>query len=285
MSGIPRIVAVGELLWDLLPQGRQPGGAPGNFCCHAAWHGAAAHLVSAVGRDADGDALLAELRGRGVDVAAVAAVAAAPTGTVGVTVRDGQPTYLIHAPVAWDFIPATPALDRLAATADAVMFNTLGQRNEAARRTIRQLVECTAPDCLRVMDVNLRQDFYSCEVIEYGLRHATLFKVSEEELPAVADALALPPGRDWLAELRRRYRLRHAVLTCGAAGSRYCGEAGDFSVPAVPPARVVDTVGCGDAFVAVLTVGLLRGEAPRRAMERASEAAGMVAGRAGAMPQ
>ncbi|HYE21151.1 MAG TPA: PfkB family carbohydrate kinase, partial [Tepidisphaeraceae bacterium] len=150
----PTVVAIGEILWDLLPGGKQLGGAPANFAFHAGQLGADAVSVSAVGDDADGREILARLHALGLTTDYIAVDPGHPTGTVTVSLdAAGVPSYTIHEGVAWDFVPETPGLLELAARADCVCFGSLAQRSPATRATIRSALAATRPDCVRVFDV------------------------------------------------------------------------------------------------------------------------------------
>ena len=279
------MLAVGEVLWDLLPGGRQLGGAPANFAYHAHALGAEAHLVTCVGDDPLGREILERLCALGLSTDLVGVDPSAPTGTVSVEVlADGQPRFTIREDVAWDRIEATPYALDAAAQADAVCFGTLAQRCEASRRAIRTLVVASPPAALRVFDVNLRQAFYSREVIEASLSASNALKVSEEELPVLAGLLGLRGGADeQIDDVARRFDLRLVALTRGARGSRlYAG--GVWSDHGGLPADVVDTVGAGDAFTAALALGFLAGWDLDSINEAANALASFVCSQAGATP-
>jgi fructokinase len=179
----PLVVGIGELLWDLLPDGKQMGGAPANFAYHARALGAASVIVSAVGDDRSGREILEELGRRGLERSGIAVVSGAPTGTVTVALdAGGIPHYTIHEGVAWDVIPWTAGLGDLAARADAVCFGSLAQRSPVSRATIGAFLDATRPDCLRVLDLNLRQSYFSRDIVVGLLGRATVLKLNDEEL-------------------------------------------------------------------------------------------------------
>ena len=282
----PVVVGIGELLWDLLPGGRRLGGAPANFAYHAAAQGMNAYAVSAVGDDQAGRDIFVELRSKALATDYVACLPEPKTGTVTVALANGIPAYTIHAPVAWDFIPFSESLAQLAAQADAVCFGTLAQRHEISAATIRRFLSLTRPDCLKVFDVNLRQQFFSAQRIEASLEQCDLLKISDEELPVVASLLKISgDDRGILLDLLRRYHLRQVVLTKGKDGSLFSDGQRFLEIPAFAFGPTIDTVGCGDAFTATLTAGLLSGQAPETAMRQASRVAGLVCANAGAMPE
>jgi len=281
----PTVLAVGEVLWDLLPSGRQLGGAPANFAYHAHALGAEAHLVSRVGDDPLGREILERLRALGLSNDLVAVDPEAPTGTVSVELREGgQPRFTLHEGVAWDRLSITAAALAAAARAEAVCFGTLAQRSPASRESVRALVAATPPAALRILDVNLRQAFYSAEVIEASLALASVLKVNDEELPVLAALLRLPAGTDEaIVEAARRYGLRLVALTRGSRGSRLYAE-GRYSDHAGLPATVADTVGAGDAFTAALALGTLAGWDLDAVNEAANEVAAFVCSQKGATP-
>ena len=285
-NNVPVVVGIGEVLWDLLPEGRRLGGAPANFAYHAAMQGAEAYAVSAVGDDANGSELLVELRGKKLSTEYIAELPLHSTGTVTVKLNDGMPSYTIHAPVAWDFIPWNDRLEQLARQADAVCFGTLAQRGNVSAETIIRFLDHTRPDCLKVFDVNLRQTFFSKDIIDASLRQCNLLKISDEELPVVAELFGLYGADEVvISELMRRYNLKYAVLTRGKDGSAFYDGKGIIAIPAYDYGAKVDTVGCGDSFTATLTAGLLFGFSLEAAMTRASKIAGLVCASAGAMPE
>ncbi|MEI8372515.1 MAG: carbohydrate kinase [Planctomycetota bacterium] len=281
----PVILGVGEILWDLLPNGRMLGGAPVNFAYHAAALGAHAHAVSAVGDDPLGREILDRLDTLGLSRQGVAVDHQHPTGTVSVELDAyGKPTYQIHEGVAWDFIPAVPATLRPAQHADAICFGSLAQRSEVSRATIRSLLGAAPEHCLRVFDINLRQHYYHTEILAAGLEAADVLKLNNEELPVVADLLALPGDEDAvLRGLLDRYDLRLIALTKGAGGSELASRHGR-SVHSGVPTKVVDTVGAGDAFTAAVIMGLLEDLDLDTINERANRLASYVCSQPGAMP-
>jgi fructokinase len=285
-SAAPRVVAVGELLWDRLPDGDAPGGAPANVAWHAARLGASATLISRVGDDAAGAALCRALDQAGVDVSLVQRDAGAPTGVVDVGVdAHGAPAYRIREAVAWDRIAPAPGALAAAAHCAALCWGTLAQRAARSRATIAQLVAVAPRSALRVLDVNLREPYWSAEVLHASCTAADVLKVNDEELPRVAAALGTggTDAESQLAGLAARYGLRVAALTRGAAGSVLCA-AGRCVAHGAAPTPVVDTVGAGDAFTAALVVGVLRGASLEEVGAAANAAAAWVVGRRGAMP-
>jgi fructokinase len=282
----PVVVGVGELLWDLLPGERHIGGTVANFAYHANHLGAVGLVVSCLGRDAAGDEMTAQLRARGLSTDTLRYDDHHPTGTVTVTVAaDGQPEYVIHTAVAWDYLRLDAPLIELALHADAVCFGTLAQRGEVSREAIQQFVRATPPDCLRVFDINLRQDFYTPLTITTSLELAHVLKLNDAELAQVLPLLDLPHDETAaIRELMSRYSLRLVALTRGKEGSTLYTDQRVSRHPGYAPEVVVDTVGAGDAFTAALVCGLVRNEDLDRIHDRASRLAGYVCSQPGATP-
>ncbi len=281
----PVMVGLGEILWDLLPTGKALGGAPANFAYHAHALGSAASVVSAVGRDSAGDEILQRLSSMGVHCEFVAEDASHPTGSVSVQVDGrGIPNYIIHEDVAWDFIPYEPGMDALAATADAVCFGSLGQRSAVSRTTIQRFLAATRPECKRVLDINLRQHFYTQDIITQSLELSNILKLNEDELPVLAAMFSLHGQvEDQLSQLLRRYHLEVIALTRGRRGAtlqtlQETADCPGFSVV------VADTVGAGDAFTAAMTIGLLTRRPLMEVNRQACQVAAFVCSQPGATP-
>jgi fructokinase len=281
-----RILSVGEVLWDLLPTGAVLGGAPANFAVHAQALGGKVQLVSRVGDDPHGREILRRLQGRDVTTDLVDMDNTLPTGTVSVTLAsDGQPHYIIHERVAWDSITPTAANRKAASEAHAVCFGTLAQRSPASRAAVNTLVAASPANALRVFDINLRQSFYSRQVIEESLELANVLKLNEAELPVLAELFNLSgDARAQLVELARLFQLHSVAFTRGAQGSSLMIH-GEWSEHAGTPALVQDTVGAGDAFTAALVLGMLDGWPVPAIHQRASEVAAFVCCHAGPTPQ
>ena len=284
----PIVVGMGEALWDVLPDGKKIGGAPANFAFHAGQAGMDSRVVSAVGKDALGEEALATLEGKGLNIEAVARVDF-PTGVVKVSLGEqGIPQYDICEGVAWDNIPFTPALANLASQAQAVCWGSLAQRNEVSRKTIFSFLDAMPSDeeRLKVFDINLRQQFYTLEIIEASCRRANVLKINDEELVLVSEMLRLGAGSPEVLcrSLMERYGLSILVLTCGANGS-YVFTPVETSYRVTPKVQVADTVGAGDSFTATLVGELLRNAPIGVAHEHAVEVAAYVCTQQGAMAE
>jgi fructokinase len=280
-----KIVGIGEVLWDLLPGGRQVGGAPANFAYHANALGADARVISRVGHDEQGCELISSLEKIGLPTDCVEVDPVSPTGTVTVQLAsNGEPHFTIHEGAAWDHIAGEEPGRRAVAVADAVCFGTLAQRHEQSRASIRTLLRATPSPALRILDVNLRQRYYTLPIIEESLELANVLKVNETELPILAGMLNLPGDtRSQISQFARRYNLRLVAYTRGGHGSLLyaCGRWADH--PGVPT-TVADTVGAGDSFTAAMTLGLRAGWDLDLVNQRANEVAAYVASRSGATP-
>jgi fructokinase len=256
-----RIVGIGEVLWDLLLTGPQLGGAPANFAYHAHALGAEAHVITRVGSDDQGREILRRFRDMGLQHSAVQIDERAPTGTATVALSgNGLAQFTIQDNVAWDYLLATEEAITLASSADAICFGSLAQRSESSRNAIQKLVASSPAQALRVFDVNLRQRFYTCEVIKRSLQLANVLKLNDDELPTLAAMFNLTGSiENQVESLARIFSLKVVALTRGANGSLLYQDLEDtkWSDCVSDPVEVVDTVGAGDSFTAALVLGLL----------------------------
>jgi fructokinase len=279
------VSGIGELLWDVLPAGKQLGGAPFNFSWHALQAGCESYVISAVGRDRAGVEILDRLVGMNIHADHIQ-TNEFPTSTVTVQIdKDGHPGYTIHEPVAWDHLIWKDELSVLAGKLDAICFGSLAQRNQQTSQTIRQFISALGPECLKVFDVNLRQDFYDEQTIKQSLAYADILKVNDSELPVLAGYHGF--GGDVKSQLRQllhHYHFRYIAYTMGGKGSILMG-ADEYSELQAPLVDVVDTVGAGDAFTAVLATGILKGMPLAGIHRLATEVAAFVCTQKGATPE
>lgn len=278
----PLVVGLGEVLWDRLPGGDRLGGAPANFAFHASQLGSRAALVSAVGADEAGERLVAELSRTGINLSQLQRDDAHATGAVEITLEHGQPRYEIAADAAWDHIAWRPGLEQLARECDAVCFGTLAQRSRASRETIGRFLDATRPSAVRVFDVNLRQHFYTREILDAGLRHASVVKLNHEELRVIAGLLSFDRD-DPVRYLLESFALDLVALTLGADGCELRSREQTVRA-AAPQIMLADAVGAGDAFTAALIRSLLRGDSLAETAEQAVKLGAFVASQPGAMP-
>ncbi len=285
MNELVAVAGIGEVLWDVFPHHKRLGGAPANFACHCWQLGANAYPVSCVGTDPLGLAIRDELRDMGVDTSYVLESDTFPTGTVRVTLNDqGKPSYQIFEDVAWDHIPFTGELKALAETLDAVCFGSLSQRSAVSRETIRSFLRHMPENALKIFDVNLRQSYFSKERVEDSLRLASALKLSDEELPVLAECFDLRGDvMDQLNELRENFDLKLVAYTRGPDGSVLLrGEEVDDAPCLKGP--VVDSVGAGDSFTASLCMGILKGWPLNKVNLFANRVAAFVCSQKGATP-
>ena len=278
------IVGLGEALWDCLPEGRKIGGAPANFAYHASQFGYEAHAVSAVGNDALGDETIEALKANGLKLCMPRVDF--PTGQVLVSLdEDGVASYDIKEGSAWDNIPFTPEMEQLAGRCSAVCFGSLAQRNEVSRNAIYRFLNATPKDCMRIFDINLRQNFYSKEVIQESLRRCNVMKINDEELVIIGRMFGYPgldiENKCWL--ILGKYNLDMLVLTCGVNGS-YVFSKGAMSFLETPKVEVADTVGAGDSFTGAFVASILSGKTIPEAHRIGVNVSAYVCTQNGAMP-
>jgi fructokinase len=290
-----RVAAIGELLWDLLPDGPQLGGAPANFAailaqmfsCDAAGPVGEVFLVSSVGNDPLGIQARQQLIARGVCPDFIAVDSTRPTGTVEVLLDANHgPRYRIHKNVAWDYVPETPPLFALAPTLDAICFGTLAQRSTMTRATLRSLVAATRAECLRVFDVNLRDPDWTEEAIAWGCAHATMLKMNQEEVAHVARAVSATKEQTPLRVahvLLDRFPIQMVAVTRGPHGSLLVTREAIHDHPGIA-AHVSDSIGAGDCFTAALTYHSLRHRSLPILAEAANRWGAWAASQRGGMP-
>lgn len=278
------IVGLGEALWDCLPEGRKLGGAPANFAYHASQFGFDSIAVSALGNDALGDETIAEFDQKGLKY--IMPRVDYPTGMVNVSLDEaGVATYDIREGAAWDNMPYTDEIDAIAKECSAVCFGSLAQRNDVTRQTIYRFLDNTPKDCLKVFDINLRQNFYSKEIIRESLKRCNVLKINDEELVTIGRMFGYPgldiENKCWL--LLGKYNLDMLILTCGVNGS-YVFSKGAMSFLDTPKVEVADTVGAGDSFTGSFVASILNGDTVAEAHRKAVNVSAFVCTQNGAMP-
>lgn len=278
----PIVVGIGELLWDVLPTGKRAGGAPINFVYHATQMGAEGYAISAVGNDLSGTEIVQELEKNHISNSL--GTVEYPTGSVMVELKEGIPTYTIIEGVAWDHIPLTQESIDLIKRADAICFGTLALRSRASKETILSLLSYAREDALRFFDINIRQSYYSKELIETLLHKANVFKINDEELVLLRDMCKLEGSDDEVCrQILQMYNLKYLVLTAGCAFSSIY-TADEVSTIPTPRVEVADTVGAGDSFSGAFVYSVLTGKSLREAHQTAVETAAFVCTQEGAWP-
>ncbi len=278
------IVGLGEALWDVLPEGKKLGGAPANFAYHAAQFGLDTIAISALGEDKLAEETIEALNEHNLNY--LMPRVPYPTGTVQVTLTgDGIPTYDIKENVAWDNIPLTDEMLEIAKNARAVCFGSLAQRNVVSRENIHKFLDATPKDCVKIFDINLRQQFYTKEVIKESLKRCNILKINDEELVLIGRMFGYPgldiENKCWL--ILGKYNLDMLVLTCGTNGS-YVFTPGQMSFQETPKVEVADTVGAGDSFTGSFVGSILNGKPVPEAHKTAVHVSAFVCTQNGAMP-
>lgn len=281
------VVGMGEALWDVLPEGKKIGGAPANFAYHVSQFGLPSRVVSAIGNDPLGREIVENFTSKGLNH--LIEEVPYPTGTVQVEIDPaGVPQYDIKENVAWDNIPYTARLEALAGQTRAVCFGSLAQRNVVSRDTINRFLDAMpqTADSLVVFDVNLRQGFYTKEILCNSMKRCNILKINDEELVTVSRMFGYPgidlQDKCWI--LLGKYNLRMLILTCGINGS-YVFTPGNVSFQPTPKVEVADTVGAGDSFTAAFIASLLKGKSVAEAHALAVRTSAFVCTRKGAMPE
>lgn len=280
------VVGMGEALWDVLPEGKKIGGAPANFAYHVSQFGLPSFVVSAVGDDALGNEIIENFTSKGLNQ--LIEKVPYPTGTVQVEIdQAGIPQYEIKENVAWDNIPFTDRLRRLAENTKAVCFGSLAQRNVVSRETVSRFLDAMpqTEDSLVAFDVNLRQGFYNKEILCDSMKRCNILKINDEELVTVSRMFGYPgidlQDKCWI--LLGKYNLKMLILTCGINGS-YVFTPGNVSFQPTPRVEVADTVGAGDSFTAAFISNILKGRPVAEAHSCAVRTSAYVCTRPGAMP-
>lgn len=279
------VVGIGEVLWDVLPEGKKLGGAPANFAYHVSQFGLNSRVVSAIGNDKLGTEIERDFSEKGLE--GIIEKVAYPTGTVQVSLDDnGVPNYTIKENVAWDNIPFTPALKELAQHTCAVSYGSLAQRNIVSRETIHAFLDAMSEEgAYKIFDINLRQNFYTKDIICESLERCNVLKINDEELVVVSRLFGYPgidlQDKCWI--LLAKYNLKMLILTCGVNGS-YVFTPGHVSFVETPKVAVADTVGAGDSFTAAFVSAILRGLSVSEAHKLAVNVSAYVCTQNGAMP-
>lgn len=280
------IVGIGEVLWDMLPEGKKLGGAPANFAYHVSQFGLRSCVVSAVGNDSLGNEIIESLNSKGMNY--LIPDVPYPTGTVEIEVDDaGIPQYDIKENVAWDNIPYNDQLESVAAKTKAICFGSLAQRNAVSRNTIHKFINAMPKESntLVVCDINLRQQFYDTDTLCDSLSLCNILKINDEELEILSKLFKLPENdiNGQCRSIMERYNLKMIILTCGINGS-YLFTPDSVSFQPTPKVDVADTVGAGDSFTAAFIASILKGKSVQEAHSMAVHTSAYVCTQKGAMP-
>ena len=280
------IVGIGEVLWDILPEGKKIGGAPANFAYHASQFGFHSRVVSAIGDDILGKEITDSFISKGLNH--LIPTVSYPTGTVCIEIdQEGIPVYEITENVAWDNIPYTSEIESLAKKTRAVCFGSLAQRNPVSRNTVTRFLDNMPRENskLVVFDINLRQGFYNKEIICNSMKRCNILKINDEELVAVSRMLEYPDidMHTICKMLLEEYNLKMLILTCGVNGS-YVFTSDNVSFRPTPCVKVADTVGAGDSFTAAFIASIMKGKSISDAHTIAVRTSAFVCTQYGAMP-
>lgn len=278
------IVGIGEILWDMFPDGKVLGGAPANFAYHVSQFGFEGYAISAIGCDELGNEIVSCLRKKNLNYLIETTPFA--TGTVQIKLSgNGIPEYEICEDVAWDNIPFTEEMEKMARNTRTVCFGSLAQRNSVSRKSINKFLDFVPESAIKIFDINLRQHFYSLELIEHALNRCNVLKINDEEILIVGKLFGWESKSDLdiCYKLLHSYKLEIVVLTKGTEGS-FVLTKNETSFKPTPLVEVADTVGAGDSFTAAFVSSLLRGQSISNAHQIAVDVSAFVCTQHGAMP-
>lgn len=284
---IYRVAGLGEVLWDVFPEGKRLGGAPANFAAHAQQLGAHGFVLSAVGKDVLGSEAVVKLDQYGIDLTGLLEIAPFPTGTVRVHLDHRRnPSYEIQENVAWDHIPLQLSITNIAKHLDAVCFGTLAQRNITSQNTILKTLRATPENCLKVFDLNFRKNFYHTEMILQSIDLTDVVKMNEEEFEEIRSLFSLPSNtQKAMMSLMERFDLKLAMLTLGGNGSIMMSQNDYSELKANQSVQVKSTVGAGDAFTAAAVMGWLNQKPLDKIHHKSSDLAAYVCSQLDAVPK
>jgi len=283
MNGSKKVIGIGEILWDLLPEGKQLGGAPTNFAYHARQLGLDSSIISSVGNDELGQEIIHNIKEAGI-ISFIDSIDK-PTGTVSVKLdKNGIPNYVIHEDVAWDFITPSESAIEFASRADAICFGTLAQRSETSYYSIQETLKTVPDTALKVFDINMRQRFYNETIIRNSLQKANVLKINDEEILVFADIFGISGDEfEIMHQIIDNHQLKILALTKGAHGSWLISREEDSYLD-TPNVSIADTVGAGDSFTAGLVAGLLNNKPLKEIHRSAVDISAFVCTQKGATP-
>lgn len=276
-----KTLSVGEVLWDIFPDYKKPGGSPANVAYHLHCLGTESLLLSRVGEDKDGSDLIEFLKGKGIDCSLIQKDKTHPTGIVTVEFDEGEPSYSIEEPSAWDFIDLTDELMNQSNTLDAICFASLSQRNDKTKYTIQHLLSAVPDTCLKVFDLNLRPPFVDRELIISSINKSDIIKINEHEFMRLSEWYG---SRYFIDEILKNHPSKIILLTEGERGSTMFTSGKSIHEDAHPISGEGDFVGVGDAFLACFTYLKLNETAEDRILSLSNQYAAFVASQKGGMP-
>lgn len=281
-----KVTALGEVLWDIHNKEKTFGGAPANFACHCAELGASTSLISCIGNDLLGKEGIDFLKNKNVKVSSISTHNSLETGVVNVELdKKGIPSYIIKENVAWDFIPYHEEGIKIIKDSDAICFGSLSQRHSISRHSIQSYLSNSASNCLKIFDINIRQHYYSHNVLIDSLKAANALKLNDDELILVAKLLNLKgTQKELLKIIQEKFNLKLAIVTCGAKGALILTEKEESFELAPEPLEIKSTVGAGDAFTAAAVIGFLQGKPIAKINKHANAVASFVCSHSEAVP-
>ena len=281
-----RVAGLGEVLWDVFFDDNKLGGAPANFAAHAKRLGAKSYLLSAVGEDLFGQKAIDQLMLFGIDTSGVQFNRYSPTGRVIVSLDPiGNPTYKIDANSAWDHIQFNTAQAKIAKCLDAICFGTLAQRYPNSKNSILKILRATSTNCLRVFDVNFRQDYYHPKIIEQNLNIASAVKMNEEEFLEIGKMFSFSKNhKKGLRFLINEFDLKLGIITLGGKGAVMANQDHFCSYSPEKKIQIKSTVGAGDAFTAAAVMGWLNQNPLDQIIQKATDLATFVCSHLEAVP-
>jgi fructokinase len=276
------VIGLGEVLWDVLPDGKELGGAPANFAYHVNNLGVKSTVISAIGNDDLGNEIKEILNSKNIDYELN--ISANPTGTVSVKLHNGIPDYIIHENVAWDDLALNDSAKAKLRKADAICFGSLAQRSQKSRQAIYEAIGLAPKKSIKVFDINLRQNFYSKDLIGDSIKLANILKLNTEELCILQEYYNLDTNQEKACnQLIEHFNLQLVALTNGSKNSILFTKDAMSMIP-TPRIKVVDTVGAGDSFTAAMVTSLLKGESLKNMHRKAVDYSARVCMKKGATP-
>ncbi|MCQ2965477.1 MAG: carbohydrate kinase [Alphaproteobacteria bacterium] len=275
------IISFGEVLWDMLPDGKKLGGAPFNLVYHAIKSGCTGALVSAVGNDALGQEILEIIQQK--NVPHFITKNDYPTGTVQIKLENGIPTYTITPNVAWDYIKLSNEMKNSLSGVKVVCYGSLSVRSKTSYNSLKKLISLCSDDVIKFFDVNLRFPFYTKSLTEELLQSCDILKINDEELEFLKTELYTGTS-DFCSWLMRTFKIKTIILTGGSSYSKILMPHEILYMP-TPKVKVVDTVGAGDAFSGAFLASLIQGKSVAEAHQQAVKISAFVVGQSGACPE